>query len=292
MNSDFRQFSFICLAVMTVMLSGIVTATAQTASDVIVSVQRDHPASVARPAFRPFEGISKASLLAGSRSSALAMQPDRVVLNRAALKLPGFRSTAQVNGAKTGQQVAGNGAPVSVMTAGDKLRYGLKRTFLRPQPYLFAAFKATYTQLREEDQPQKDTGDKVADGLSRLAISMASSSTRTFLVSGLYPIIFRADPRYHPSGKQGFGARVWYATSRVFVTEDDSGHLRPNYARLGGSLTASALANFWERNTPGHRRIGVTPTFTRFGSMIGFDVLQFILLKEFGPDIKRKIFGQ
>ena len=294
MNSVFRQFSFICLATFAIMVSGIVTASAQTANDGVDSDQSSNVDSVARLSrtFRPFGAVSRDSLLTGSQISVSSLPPGRVVLSRVNLNPDNFRSITQVGRTHNNQQVSGSSAPVSVMTAGDKIRYGLKRTFLRPQPYLFAAFKATYTQLREEKQPQKDTGDKVADGFSRLAISLATSSTRTFLVSGLYPVIFREDPRYHPSGKKGFGARAWYAASRVFVTEDNSGHLRPNYSRLGGSLTASALANIWEQNTPEHQRIGVKPTFTRLSSMIGFDVLQFIFLKEFGPDIKRKIFGK
>ncbi|HWQ32760.1 MAG TPA: hypothetical protein VNQ79_07890 [Blastocatellia bacterium] len=203
-------------------------------------------------------------------------------------RLPGRDSLRQ----SAGQTPVNSVGRMAEMSAGEKIRYGLKRTFLRPQPYLLAGLSATIIQLGERDQPQKDTGDKFADGLSRYAIAFATSSTRTFLISGLYPAIFHEDPRYKPSGRRGFAARALYAATRVFITEDDSGHLRPNYSRLGGSLTASALANFWERNTPGHERIGTAPTFRRFGRMIGFDVLQFIVLKEFGPDIKRKILGR
>ena len=108
-------------------------------------------------------------------------------------------------------------------------------------------------------------------------------------VSGVYPAIFHQEPRYQPSGKQGFKSRLLYAVSQVFVTENDHGDLQPNISRLGGDLTASALANIWERNALHHDRIGVGPTFRRFGSMVGFDVINFIVLREFGPDIKRKL---
>ena len=85
-----------------------------------------------------------------------------------------------------------------------------------------------------------------------------------------------------------FKSRLLYAASRVFVAESDEGNLQPNISRLGGNLTASALSNIWERNTPGRDRIGVGPTFGRFTRMIGFDVLGFVMA-EFGPDIKRKL---
>jgi hypothetical protein len=176
------------------------------------------------------------------------------------------------------------------LTAREKFNYAFERAFLRPSPYIWTGVSTVITQLDEEYPPHKDTGDKVADGLSRYAIKFATRSSRSMLVSGIYPIIFDQDPRYRPSNKQGFKSRLLYAVSRVFVTEGGGGNLQPNISRLGGSLTASGLANLWERNTPGHDRIGVGPTFKRFGSMIALDMVQFILLEEFGPDIKKKVF--
>jgi len=175
-------------------------------------------------------------------------------------------------------------------TESEKLKYAFRKAFLRPSPYIFNAVSATVTQLHEVDEPQKDTGDKFADGLTRYAIKFATGSTRTMFVSGIYPAIFHQEPRYQPSGKEGFKARLLYAASRVFVTQSDQGDLQPNISRLGGSLTASALSNIWERNSINHDRIGVGPTLGRFGRMIGFDVLSFVVLHEFGPDIKKKVF--
>lgn len=174
-------------------------------------------------------------------------------------------------------------------TAREKLIYGAKRAFLSPGTYILPALSTTIIQLRERPQPQKDRGDKVADALSRYAIQWGTTSSKRFLTSGLYPIIFHQDPRYRPSRRRGFGARLLHAMSRVFVTESRDGRWRVNIAQLGGDLTASALANLWERNTPGHQRIGVGPTFRRFGIMVGLDVVAFVLGKEFWPDIKKKL---
>ncbi|MEJ7708584.1 MAG: hypothetical protein WKF84_01700 [Pyrinomonadaceae bacterium] len=76
------------------------------------------------------------------------------------------------------------------------------------------------------------------------------------------------------------------------MTEGDNGRLQPNYSRLGGNISASALANIWERSTPGRDRIGVGPTFKRFGTSVGFDVLSFVVFREFLADIKRKLFDR
>jgi hypothetical protein len=35
--------------------------------------------------------------------------------------------------------------------------------------------------------------------------------------------ILHQDPRYFPSRKRNFGARVWYSTTRVVITKNDSG---------------------------------------------------------------------
>ncbi len=175
-------------------------------------------------------------------------------------------------------------------TASHKIKYGMKQAFFRPGAYIFPGLATTFIQLREHEQPHKETGDKVADTLSRYAIQFGTRSTKTLLASGLYPSLFGQDPRYQPFPQRGFGARVWYATSRVFVAKGRNGQSQFNISRIGGSLTASALANLWERNTPGRDRIGVGPTFRRFGIMVGFDVLSFVVIKEFGPDIKKFVF--
>jgi hypothetical protein len=174
-------------------------------------------------------------------------------------------------------------------TAREKIKYGLKQAFFTPGVYIFPAISTVFIQVRERNQPQKDTGDKVADGLSRYAIEFGTRSSKELLASGVFPIVFHQDPRYKPSPKRGFGSRLLYAASRVFVTHSDDGKSQLNISLLSGSVAASALANIWERNTPGHDRIGIGPTFRRFGTTVGFDAVGFIF-KEFWPDIKRKLF--
>jgi len=176
----------------------------------------------------------------------------------------------------------------TALTSKEKMRFGFHQAFLSPGPYMFTFVRAGITEAREHDLPNKTTEDRVVDGFSRWARSMGTSATKGLLADGALPVVFHEDPRYFQSGRTGFGARTKYAISRVFVAQKDDGSLQPNYSRLLGGLAASGLANIWEHNTPDHNRIGVGPTFRRFGWSVGFDVVQFVVLKEFGPDIKKK----
>jgi hypothetical protein len=171
------------------------------------------------------------------------------------------------------------------LTPGQKMERAFRRAFLSPMPYASAAFGATITQLGEDDLPHKTTGDKVADGLTRMAINFGRSATRTIFSGGVYASLFKQDPRYDRSRGKGIGGKVLHAVSRVFVTRDDDWNLEPNYSRFAGNFTASALSNAWERSTPGHDRIGWDATFRRFGKSFLNDAIVNILFRELLPDI-------
>ena len=177
------------------------------------------------------------------------------------------------------------------LTGGEKVSRSLRMAFLRPTPYIISAFSAGITQLGEDRLPHKDNGDEVADWGSRTARSFATRTTTTFFASGVYPALFKQDPRYDRLGRGGFMRRTGHAVGRVFVTLDDDGNVEPNVSRLGGTVTASALANLWERSTPGHDRIGTDATLRRIGRYYINDALTNIVFREFWPDIM-KIFGR
>lgn len=165
------------------------------------------------------------------------------------------------------------------------MKYAARSAFISPQAFIFPAFNAVITQWGEDSQPQKSTEDEVADGFSRFAINYGKRSTKVFFSNGVYASLFKQDPRYKPSEKKGFGARAAHAVARVFVTDSDEGELQPNYSRFAGSLTASALANLYERSTPGHDRIGTDATFKRFAKGFISDALTNLVFREFWPDI-------
>ena len=128
---------------------------------------------------------------------------------------------------------------------------------------------------------------KSSSAINTFSINL--SPRKTLFASGFYPALLRQDPRYDPSTSKSFGRRTLHAASRVFVARHDDGRLEPNYSLFAGEMTASALSNVWEHNTPGHDRIGADATLRRFAGMLATDMLTNVVFREFGPDIK-KIF--
>ncbi|HEX6622877.1 MAG TPA: hypothetical protein VF064_04145, partial [Pyrinomonadaceae bacterium] len=140
------------------------------------------------------------------------------------------------------------------------------------------------TEYTEDDLPHKTNEDRFADFASRWAIRFTSRATNTLLGGGVYPVLFKQDPRYRPSESKNIFKRALHAASRVFVTDDDDGNLEPNVSRWAGSLTSSAIANLYEQSTPGRDRIGTDATFRRFGSSFTSGMVNNII-REFLGDL-------
>lgn len=197
----------------------------------------------------------------------------------------------------TVSQQSGTNSSVKVqkqtpLTAEEKLKYGFRRAFLRPGSYIKPAVGAFFTVRNEPKAPGKTSEDRFADGLSRYARSFGTQTVGNIFGKGIYPIIFKQDPRYFASPKSGVSARILYAASRTFVTRSDQGKTQPNYSRLAGYMTSATFANIYEIDTPAtrdaqgraltfHRRIGVAPTFKRFGGSVATDAASNIVFKEF-----------
>lgn len=192
----------------------------------------------------------------------------------------------ETNAAAGRQQSGGGYTPLS---ADEKMKRGFKSAFLNPIGYATTGISAALTEAGEEDLPHKSDKDRVADGLSRFAIKFTTRATRTILGSGVYPILFKQDPRYERSQSKNIGKRALHAVSRVFVARGDDGDLQPNYSRFAASFSASAISNLYEQSTPGNDRIGWDATVRRFANSIPGDIINHIVVKEFLPDIIRII---
>ena len=175
-------------------------------------------------------------------------------------------------------------SPYTPLTGEQKVKRSLRGAFLNPASYAIAAFNAGIRQIGEDRLPHKDTSDELADWGSTTARVFATRTTYGFFGNGVYPALFRQDPRYERAPHKGVGRRAAHAVSRLFVTRGDSGKHQPNFSRFAGAATSSALANVWERSTPGHDRIGADATLRRFGMSFVSGAIGN-LFREFASDL-------
>lgn len=118
----------------------------------------------------------------------------------------------------------------------------------------------------------------------RVGVDYADQAIGNMMTEGFFPIMLREDPRYFRRGHGTFWSRTWYAASRVFVTKTDSGATSFNFAEILGNATGTAISNAY---TPDQRN--VDDNLETWGMQIGIDSASQVL-KEFWPDVKRKLF--
>jgi hypothetical protein len=104
-------------------------------------------------------------------------------------------------------------------------------------------------------------------------------------VTGVYPSLLRQDPRYYRLGDGAFSHRAGYALTRILVTRQDSGRRAFNFSEVLGGFTSSAIGVTYY---PKSQR-DFSDFAERAGIQFAFDA-GFNVLKEFYPDIERKLF--
>jgi hypothetical protein len=105
-----------------------------------------------------------------------------------------------------------------------------------------------------------------------------------FMTEGIYPWMLRQDPRYFRKGSGGGWSRLGHAVGAIFVTRSDAGEWEFNLSEFGGNATAVLISNAYY---PDSRHLG--DNFSKLGMQVGIDMAGNIL-KEFVPDIMRKVF--
>jgi hypothetical protein len=115
--------------------------------------------------------------------------------------------------------------------------------------------------------------------------ALAGQEVSKVMVGGVFPTLLHQDPRFFMRGTGSFSSRVGYALTRSLVTRGDNGHAQFNTSEMAGVAVAASAGNIW---FSGSR--GPGPTASRFGIQIGMNA-GFNVLKEFWPDIQRKLTG-
>jgi len=178
---------------------------------------------------------------------------------------------ATVEGAKT----------ITPISSKEKFKLVAEGAF---DPYEFAIVGV----VAAEDQASNNNpswGQGLKGYGKRYGADFANQAVGNFMVGAVVPSIIHADPRYFQLGKGRFGHRFYYALSRIVVTRTDSGHAQFNYSEFVGNAAAAGLANVY---TPAANRTASNAAET-WVEQIAIDAFGNEL-KEFWPDIRRKLF--
>jgi hypothetical protein len=105
----------------------------------------------------------------------------------------------------------------------------------------------------------------------------------SYVTEAILPSLLHEDPRYFRLGAGNFWRRVYYASSRLLVTRDDSGRSRFNVSEIAGTAAVVAITSSYypdSRSPP--------EAAERFAMALGNDAISN-LMTEFWPDIKRRL---
>jgi hypothetical protein len=147
-------------------------------------------------------------------------------------------------------------------------------------PYLYP-FVGVMASLNET------YGGGTAGFLKQYAASFTDNSVGNFMTSAVLPSVLHQDPRYFARGRGSVSSRAIYAASRILVTRGDAGARQLNMSELAGNAFAATLSNAYY---PSAERT-MSATLTRWGTQLMWDALSNEL-KEFWPDVRRKLHGQ
>ncbi|HEV2288256.1 MAG TPA: hypothetical protein VGR81_04815 [Candidatus Acidoferrales bacterium] len=119
----------------------------------------------------------------------------------------------------------------------------------------------------------------------RFGSEFGDNGIGTYMTVAIFPTILREDPRYYVMKKGRFGHRAFYSISRLFVTFTDSGNTSFNFSEIAGNAAATAASNIYH---PSEDRT-LSRNLGTWGMLIMWDGASNEM-KEFWPDIRRKLF--
>jgi hypothetical protein len=146
-------------------------------------------------------------------------------------------------------------------------------------------FNGILSAIAQAKNDPKEWGQGWGAYGKRYGASFADNSIGTYMTTAIFPSLLHEDPRYYQLGKGRFAHRSYHAINRLFVTRTDSGHERFNYSESIGNAAAAAISNIY--HVPSDRT--VSRNVTTFAFLILYDGISNEL-KEFWPDIRRKVF--
>jgi hypothetical protein len=151
--------------------------------------------------------------------------------------------------------------------------------------YIQIPWYAFLAGISQAQNSEPGYGQGAAGYGKRFGAAAADGTIENYWTSAILPSVFHQDPRFYQLGKGGFFHRTFYAMSRIVVTRTDSGGSQFNVSEVFGSAIAASISTY---SYHPHADKTLSNTASVWGSQIGYDTVT-IVLKEFWPDIRRKI---
>lgn len=138
------------------------------------------------------------------------------------------------------------------ISVGTKFKLSAEDAF-DPYGFISAGVNAAIEQAARDHQ---EYGQGAAGFGKRYGADFADEAISEIFSGGVYPSLFRQDPRYFRMQHGGIWKRSLYAMSRVVWTKDDIGELEFNGSSVLGDYTAAAISNWYY---PAADRTGARP---------------------------------
>jgi hypothetical protein len=146
-----------------------------------------------------------------------------------------------------------------------------------------AAILAGIGQLSDQNP---SFGQGIKGYAERWGTGYIDQAVGNLFTEGIMPSLLHEDPRYFRRGTGSGAYRTFYALSRIMVTKTDSGHTRFNYSEWVGNAAGTAISNLYypDGRTWNQNLFKLVEQCATDGASQ--------VLKEFWPDIKRKMHHQ
>jgi len=170
---------------------------------------------------------------------------------------------------------------IKPLTVKQKFDIQLKSTF-DPVEFPYVGLLAGISQATNSDPGY---GQGASGYGKRYGAAFLDSIDENFMVGAVYPSLLREDPRYFQLGKGGFFHRAGYSVSRILITRTDAGNRSFNFSEILGAATGAAIGTTYRPADERH----LDDAISDWGTQMGWDAVSN-LMKEFWPDIRRKVF--
>jgi hypothetical protein len=150
-------------------------------------------------------------------------------------------------------------------------------------PFTFA-ITSIQAGIEQATNSKKSYGQGVLGYSKRFGADFTDAFTNELFVVGVFPSLLHEDPRYFRLGRGSALHRTGYALSRILIARTDSGGQRFNCSEFLGNFTSGSISQLYY---PRSER-GIGGILTRMSVQISYDAM-FNILKEFYPDLKRKL---